>query len=130
MEFKIVELNNGAMSSAGGVESKQYYAKVIHDNPTTRDSTVLVDKMTPKEKANQLFNKFYSTSDHPNSVFIRNHEAKINALFVVDEFIIFHSQLERKLDTIDGLSLSVFSAIDYSLEYWEDFRGLTFKGLG
>ena len=44
MEFKIVELNNGAMSSAGGVESKQYYAKVIQDNPVTVDSTALVDK--------------------------------------------------------------------------------------
>ena len=44
VEFKIVELNNGAMSSAGGVESKQYYAKVIQDNPATMDSTTLVDK--------------------------------------------------------------------------------------
>ena len=124
VEFEIVELNNGAMSSAGGVESKQYYAKVIQDNPVTRDSTALVDKMTPKQKALELCNNFLRTckvSLYPpfNKA---SDEAKQCALIAVDEIIKVHSQLERKLDTIDGLNLSVYSAVGYSLEYWEDVK--------
>ena len=94
-----------------GCDKKQYYAKVIQDNPVTRDSTALVDKMTPKEKANQLFNEFYSTSDHPNSVFIRSFEAKKKALFVVDECINIHFNLE-----------SDRNGIGESFKYWQDVK--------
>ena len=44
VEFKIVESDNGAMSFTEAFEPKQYYAKVIQDNPATVDSTALVDK--------------------------------------------------------------------------------------
>ena len=43
--------------------------------------------MTPKEKAIELYNKFYSTSSHPHHVESRKYNAKQCALIAVDEMI-------------------------------------------
>ena len=45
--------------------------------------------MTPKEKAKQLYNTFYNTNVHPNSVQIRSEIAKQCALIAVDEILSF-----------------------------------------
>ena len=41
--------------------------------------------MTPKDKAEQLVNKFYNPNVHPNSVEVRTDVAKESALICVDE---------------------------------------------
>ena len=43
--------------------------------------------MTPKEKANELYNKFYNTDFHGNSIKIRDLLTKECALVAVDEII-------------------------------------------
>ena len=43
--------------------------------------------MTPKEKAIQLYNKFYNTSSHPHHVETRQQIAKQCALIAVDEIL-------------------------------------------
>jgi hypothetical protein len=43
--------------------------------------------MTPKEKAKELYNKFYNTSSHPHHVESRKNNAKQCALIAVDEII-------------------------------------------
>jgi len=43
--------------------------------------------MTPKEKAIELYNKFYNTSSHPHHVESRKNNAKQYALIAVDEMI-------------------------------------------
>ena len=43
--------------------------------------------MTPKEKAKQLYNIFYNTNVHPNSVQIRSEIAKQCALIAVEEIL-------------------------------------------
>jgi hypothetical protein len=43
--------------------------------------------MTPKEKAKELYNKFYNTSSHPHHVESRKNNAKQCALIAVDEMI-------------------------------------------
>ena len=43
--------------------------------------------MTPKEKAIELYNKFYNTSSHPHHVESRKNNAKQCALIAVDEII-------------------------------------------
>ena len=43
--------------------------------------------MTPKEKAADLYNKFYNTDNHPNSVLIRHLCAKEAALICADEVL-------------------------------------------
>jgi hypothetical protein len=43
--------------------------------------------MTPKEKAIELYNKFYNTSNHPHHVETRQQIAKQCALIAVDEII-------------------------------------------
>ena len=48
--------------------------------------------MTPKEKAKELYNKFYNTSSHPHHVESRKNNAKQCALIAVDEMI---KELER-----------------------------------
>jgi len=40
--------------------------------------------MTPKEKAQELYNKFYNTSSHPHHVESRKNNAKQCALITVD----------------------------------------------
>jgi hypothetical protein len=43
--------------------------------------------MTPKEKAIELYNKFYNTSSHPHHVESRQQIAKQCALIAVDEIL-------------------------------------------
>jgi hypothetical protein len=43
--------------------------------------------MTPKEKAKELYNKFYNTSSHPHHVESRKNNAIKCALIAVDEII-------------------------------------------
>ena len=43
--------------------------------------------MTPKEKANELYNKLYNTSSHPHHVESRKNNAKQCALIAVEEII-------------------------------------------
>jgi hypothetical protein len=43
--------------------------------------------MTPKEKAIELYNKFYNTSSHPHHVESRKNNAKQYTLIAVDEII-------------------------------------------
>ena len=43
--------------------------------------------MTPKEKAQELYNKFYNTDSHGNSVKLRESLAKQCALIAVDEIL-------------------------------------------
>ena len=43
--------------------------------------------MTPKEKAEELYDKFYSTSSHPHHVESRKSNAKQCALIAVDEIL-------------------------------------------
>ncbi len=43
--------------------------------------------MTPKEKAKELYNKFYNTSSHPHHVESRKNNAKQCALIAVDEML-------------------------------------------
>jgi hypothetical protein len=43
--------------------------------------------MTPKEKAIELYNKFYNTSSHPHHVETRQQIAKQCALIAVDEIL-------------------------------------------
>ena len=43
--------------------------------------------MIPKEMAKDLYNKFYNTNNHPNSVDVRHKSAKENALICIREVI-------------------------------------------
>jgi hypothetical protein len=43
--------------------------------------------MTPKEKAKELYNKFYNTSSHPHHIESRKNNAIKCALIAVDEII-------------------------------------------
>jgi hypothetical protein len=43
--------------------------------------------MIPQEKAKQLYNTFYSTNVHPNSVQVRHEIAKEFAIKCVDEVL-------------------------------------------
>jgi len=43
--------------------------------------------MTPKEKAIELYNKFYNTSSHPHHIESRKDNAKKYALIAVDEIL-------------------------------------------
>jgi len=52
---------------------------------------------TPKEKAIELYNKFYNTSSHPHHVETRQQIAKQCALIAVDKIIEY---LQHKWDTI------------------------------
>ena len=43
--------------------------------------------MTPKEKAIELYNKFYNTSSHPHHIESRKDNAKQYTLIAVDEIL-------------------------------------------
>ena len=43
--------------------------------------------MTPKEKAVELYNKYYFLYTHPHSVEVRKNEAQACALIAVDEIL-------------------------------------------
>jgi hypothetical protein len=63
--------------------------------------------MTPKDKAKELYNKFYNTSSHPHHVESRKNNAKQCVLIAVDEI----------MNVIIG-------SYDYELEkiYWQDVK--------
>ncbi len=63
--------------------------------------------MTPKDKAKELYNKFYNTSSHPHHVESRKNNAKQCVLIAVDEI----------MNVIVG-------SYDYELEkiYWQDVK--------
>jgi hypothetical protein len=67
--------------------------------------------MTPKEKAIELYNKFYNTSSHPHHVESRKNNAKQCALIAVDEIL----QVLQKGHPTD-LVLIPMDMIDYWLE--------------
>ncbi len=43
--------------------------------------------VSPKAKAKELFNKFYTTNIHPNSIYIRSSIAKNHAIACCDEIL-------------------------------------------
>ena len=51
--------------------------------------------MTPKEKAKELYNKFYNTSSHPHHVESRKNNAKQCALIAVDEMIKMYNEMNE-----------------------------------
>jgi len=57
--------------------------------------------MTPKEKAIELYNKFYNTSSHPHYVESRQQFAKQCALIAIDEMLTWfkaHSYSNKNYD--------------------------------
>ena len=44
--------------------------------------------MTPQDKAKKLYNTFYSTNVHPNSIQVRHKIAKEFAIKCVDEILV------------------------------------------
>jgi len=66
--------------------------------------------MTPKEKAQELYNKFYNTSSHPHHVESRKNNAKECALIAVDEIIASNPNLKW------------FVKLDDSIKYWQDVK--------
>lgn len=70
--------------------------------------------MTPRQKANQLFNRYQ------DEVGMFKFDAKHSALIAVEEIIESLEVLENTIDKIDNVNLSIFSAISYQIEYWKD----------
>ena len=74
--------------------------------------------MTPKEKAIELYNKFYNTSSHPHHIESRKDNAKHCALIAVDELIKYHDEL---MDVVRyELPSNIVAVIPY--KYWEDVK--------
>ena len=69
--------------------------------------------MTPKEKANELYNKFYNTDFHGNSIKIRDLLTKECALIAVDEIIIGYE--------FDSLDIEHKRIID-NINYWDKVK--------
>jgi hypothetical protein len=57
--------------------------------------------MEPKEKAIDLYNKFYNTSSHPHHVETRQQIAKQCAMIAVDEIIEFMSPMVHSKQAYD-----------------------------
>lgn len=68
--------------------------------------------MTPKQKAAQLYNKFYITSTHPNSVLTRQELAKQSALLCVGEIV------NALTDYGNGSSFELQN-MDREFAYWD-----------
>jgi hypothetical protein len=66
--------------------------------------------MTPKEKAKELYNKFYNTSSHPHHVESRKNNAKQCALIAVDEIINTHLLSEKNIFGI------------HPVDYWQEVK--------
>jgi hypothetical protein len=64
--------------------------------------------MTPKEKAKELYNKFYNTSSHPHHVESRKNNAKQCALIAVDEIF--------KTGLLEGSTLGI------NKKYWQEVK--------
>ena len=74
--------------------------------------------MTPKEKAIELYNKFYNTSSHPHHIESRKDNAKQCALIAVDELIKYHDELMGVVRY--ELPSNIVAVIPY--KYWEDVK--------
>jgi len=55
--------------------------------------------MIPKEMAKDLYNKFYNTNNHPNSVDIRHNAAKENSLICI-RYVIDQSRQQYESDLV------------------------------
>jgi hypothetical protein len=73
--------------------------------------------MTPKQKSIDLYNKFYLTSTHPNSVKARRNAAKYWALKVADEII---NDCKLRYDPSSINELHTYLKIN--LTYWLDVK--------
>ena len=62
--------------------------------------------MESKDKAIELYNKFYNTSSHPHHIETRQHIAKQCALIAVDEIILELKNLGLK----------------YLIEWWQEVK--------
>jgi hypothetical protein len=69
--------------------------------------------MTPKEKAQELYNKFYNTSSHQHHVESRKDNAKQCALMLVDEMI--------KVFNPENWGLEIYNAFE-GLKYWKEVK--------
>jgi len=78
--------------------------------------------MTPKEKATELVNKFYSTLYHQNSIKIRNDIAKKSALIAVDEIIDSRKEDKGFDDTLLSEASEYWSAHPMYLTYWQEVK--------
>jgi len=74
--------------------------------------------MTPKEKAKELYNKFYNTSSHPHHVESRKNNAKQCALIVVDEILKASPTNPLKSGYIELYS----DMVDECIEYWQEVK--------
>lgn len=72
--------------------------------------------MTPKEKAKELYNRFYNTSSHPHHVESRINNAKQCALITVD----YMDEACGSALSAMGLPTEHIEAI--SIEYLEDLK--------
>ncbi len=70
--------------------------------------------MTPKQKAIDLYNEFYLTSAHPNSVKARHNAAKYWAAKTVDEIL--------NIPNIEGSSNGHMVDEGYAKVYWQQVK--------
>ena len=75
--------------------------------------------MTPKQKSIELYNKFYLTSAHPNSVKARHNAAKYWALKVADEIM---SEAKWWHDTSSYEESTDFEGGEKRLNYWQQVK--------
>jgi hypothetical protein len=76
--------------------------------------------MTPKEKAIELYNKFYPNMSHPFNVQVRREDAKQCALICVEEILKVapldkYENLQSEL-TPEDIGLHLFE------EYWQSVK--------
>jgi hypothetical protein len=78
--------------------------------------------MTPKEKAIELYNKFYNTSTHPHHVESRQNFAKICALIAVDEIINSRNDDGGFDDTLSSVSNEYYTLHPMYFTYWQEVK--------
>jgi hypothetical protein len=76
--------------------------------------------MTPKEKAIELYNKFYNTSSHPHHIESRKDNAKQCALIAVDE-ILEATKTKYKWGGGSPEKLVHFEEVKYDT-YWQEVK--------
>lgn len=74
--------------------------------------------MTHKEKAKELYNKFYNTDSHGNSVKVRESLAKQCALIAVDEIL---EELEYRKQIIDDYDY-LFDWDNIVIGFWQEVK--------
>ena len=68
--------------------------------------------MTPKEKAKELYNKFYNTDSHGNSVKVRESLAKQCALIAANEIYVIMVNFHGR-DIEDNI---------HQIKYWDEVK--------